>query len=93
MKDLYIGAIINVHARQLKITEAADAATKDKLAHTSSHTFAMIKPDALHNVGEILTLIHEHGFTVKDAKMISLSRSDAAKFYAEHEGSFSVYIS
>ena len=31
LKDLYIGAIVNVHARQLKITGCADQFTKDKL--------------------------------------------------------------
>ena len=46
----------------------------------------MIKPDAVARAGEILDKIHEAQFTVCNAKMVSLSRGDASKFYGEHEG-------
>ena len=84
-KDLYIGAIINVHARQLKITGYADQFTKDKLEQTTSKTYAMIKPDAVNHAGEIVDRIQQEGFVVCQAKKLSLSRADAMKFYAEHE--------
>jgi len=85
-KDLYIGAIINVHARQLKITGYADQFTKDKLEMTTSKTYAMIKPDAVHHAGEIIDRIQQEGFVICQAKKLSLSRANAMKFYAEHEG-------
>ncbi|XP_057301625.1 nucleoside diphosphate kinase 7-like [Hydractinia symbiolongicarpus] len=86
MKDLYIGAIINIHARQLKITDYADQFTRNKLERTTSKTYAMIKPDAVGRAGEILNRIHEENFIVCQAKKMSLTRSEATKFYVEHDG-------
>lgn len=85
-KDFYIGAIINVHARQLKITGYADQFTEDKLKQTTSKTFAMIKPDAVKHVGDIVDRIYEEGFVICQAKRLNLSRDYASKFYNEHEG-------
>jgi len=86
MKDLYIGAIINIHARQLKITAYADQYTRNKLEQSTSKTYAMIKPDAVGRAGEIIKLIHQEDFVVCQAKKIMLTRSDAEQFYGEHSG-------
>lgn len=86
LKDLYLGSIINIHARQLKITDYADQFTKNKLENTASKTYAMIKPDAIKRAGEIIQRIEKNDFVICQAKKIHLSRSDAAKFYGEHEG-------
>lgn len=86
MKDLYIGAIINIHARQLKITDYADQYTSNKLQQSSSKTYAMIKPDAVSRAGEIIHRIYQEDFVVCQAKKIVLSRSQAEQFYSEHEG-------
>lgn len=86
LKDVYIGAIINVHARQLKITDYADRFTRNKLETATAKTFAMIKPDAVNRAGEIVERIQAEDFVINQMKKINLSRSFAAKFYAEHEG-------
>jgi nucleoside-diphosphate kinase len=54
----------------------------------SNRTFALIKPGAVrHNhYGEIIYRITKAGFALKAMKMIRLSRNDAKRFYAMHEG-------
>ena len=86
LKDLYIGAIVNVHARQLKITDYADQFTKNKLETTTSKTYAMIKPDAVNRAGDILNVIHQNDFVIGQMKKLQLTTDQAARFYAEHEG-------
>ncbi len=53
-----------------------------------SITFTMVKPPAVRdqNFGPILTMIKEAGFSVKALKMVELTKSTAAAFYAEHHG-------
>ncbi len=50
-------------------------------------TFTMIKPDAVAagNIGGILNMITEAGFTIKALKMTRLSRDIAGKFYEIHK--------
>jgi len=86
LKDIYIGALVNVHARQLKITDYADMFTKNKLETATAKTFAMVKPDAVKHIGKILERIQSEDFTINQMKKVNVSRSFAGKFYAEHEG-------
>lgn len=55
---------------------------------TGNFTFTMIKPTAVTNghVGPILQMISENGFRITAMKMLQLTRNDAEKFYAVHEG-------
>lgn len=55
---------------------------------TSNKTFSMIKPGAVHNhhIGHILSKIEDAGFKIAAIKTVRLTPSDAAEFYAEHEG-------
>lgn len=50
-------------------------------------TFGIIKPNAVANnqIGRIFTMIEEDGFKIVEAKMKSLSKSEAEGFYAEHK--------
>ena len=54
----------------------------------TNRTFALIKPGAVMNnhYGEIIYRITQAGFAIKAMKMIRLSRSDAQRFYAVHQG-------
>ncbi|KAF4647185.1 hypothetical protein FOZ61_004525, partial [Perkinsus olseni] len=60
-KDLYIGSMITVYSRQLKIVEYADEFTRSKLETLKGRTLAMIKPDAYSHIGDILTEIVKAG--------------------------------
>jgi len=44
-KELYLGSIITVHSRQLKIVDYADISTKNMFESVAGRTFAMVKPD------------------------------------------------
>ena len=43
--DLYLGSIITVHSRQLKLVDYGDIFTKNKFEAAAGRTFAMVKPD------------------------------------------------
>ncbi len=55
---------------------------------TGNFTFTMIKPTAVTNghIGPILHMISENGFRISAMKMLQLTRNDAEKFYAVHQG-------
>lgn len=44
-KELFLGSIVTVHSRQLKLVDYGDLFTKKKFEAASERTFAMIKPD------------------------------------------------
>jgi len=50
-------------------------------------TFAMIKPDAVKagNVGHIISMIEDNGFTIVGMEKIQLSQEKAEQFYAVHK--------
>jgi len=50
-------------------------------------TFAMIKPDAVKagNVGHIISMIENNGFTIVRMQKIDLSQEKAEQFYAVHK--------
>lgn len=49
-------------------------------------TFTMLKPDALEagNIGKILAMIEEAGFTIRAMKYTRLNKAEAEKFYEVH---------
>ncbi|XP_041484713.1 nucleoside diphosphate kinase 6-like [Lytechinus variegatus] len=54
-------------------------------------TLAIIKPDVVahpYKFGTIKQIILQNGFLVVCSKRLQWSKSDAARFYAEHEGRF-----
>ncbi|KAF4715685.1 hypothetical protein FOZ62_022172, partial [Perkinsus olseni] len=85
-KDLYIGSMITVYSRQLKIVEYADEFTRSKLETLKGRTLAMIKPDAYSHIGDILTEIVKAGFVIKNLRMCKLDRPAAEKLYQDHKG-------
>ncbi|XP_031551543.1 nucleoside diphosphate kinase 7-like [Actinia tenebrosa] len=84
--DLYIGAIVNIHSRQLTITDFADNFTTSRLKSINEQTLALIKPDALGagHLGSIVEMIDKEGFVICKAKMVRLTRQEASDFYKEH---------
>ena len=51
-------------------------------------TFTMIKPDAVQagNIGNIIQMITDAGFSIKAMKLTNLSKNQAEEFYAVHAG-------
>lgn len=77
VNELYIGSIITVYTRQLKIVDFADVFTRSKFQNVKEKTFAMIKPDAYANIGKIITVIEKSGLLISNVKMTKMTLKDA----------------
>ena len=86
LRDLYIGAIVNIHSRQLTIVDFGDEFTTKKLGSAKEKTLGLIKPDCVPKMGEIFDQITSNRFLICQLKMIQLSPNEAAEFYEEHRG-------
>ncbi|XP_078695079.1 nucleoside diphosphate kinase homolog 7-like [Branchiostoma floridae x Branchiostoma belcheri] len=84
-EDLYIGSTVEVFSRQLCFVDYGDNFTAKSLGDKKEKTLAMIKPDAVDKMGLILDMINQKGLLVTKAKMVLLSRAEAAQFYIEHQ--------
>ena len=69
VKDLYIGSIVIVNARQLKLVDYGDTFTRKEFARGKETTFAMIKPDVYMHTGKIIDHIYRNGFIISKLKM------------------------
>ena len=84
--DLFLGAVVNVHSRQLTIVDFGDEFTTKKLRSKKEKTFGLVKPECLAKTGEILQRINSEGFILTQLKMVQLTEKEAAEFYYEHQG-------
>ncbi|XP_030583684.1 nucleoside diphosphate kinase homolog 7 isoform X2 [Archocentrus centrarchus] len=84
-EDLFIGGRVNVFSRQLNLIDYGDQYTANKLGSKKERTLALIKPDVITKIGDVLELIHSSNLIVTKAKMTKLTWSQAADFYAEHQ--------
>ncbi|XP_046417965.1 nucleoside diphosphate kinase 7 [Neodiprion fabricii] len=85
-KDFYVGGMVHIFSRCLKIKDFADGATKAKLADQMERTLAVIKPDAIDKMGEILKRITRNNFHIGNVKMVHMTRDEAEEFYNKHRG-------
>lgn len=69
IEDLFLGSVVTVFSRQLKLVEYGDLFTRQKFESKRQRTFAMIKPDSYTNTGKILDAIYQNGFVVSKLKM------------------------
>lgn len=80
MADLYIGAVLTVLARQLKVIDYADEYTRKLLEARKSRTLALIKPDCYNNIGSVLAAVQAGGFVIARLRMIKMSPEQADEF-------------
>lgn len=86
MEEFFVGAVITVYGRQLKITDYGDVATRKRFEVDRQRTFAMVKPDAYRNIGKIIDAIYANGFKIAKLKMSRFSDATSGEFYGEHIG-------
>ena len=86
MEDFFVGAVITVYGRQLKIVDYGDVATRKKFEVERQRTFAMIKPDAYKHMGKIIDAIYVNGFRISKMKMSRFTNETSGVFYGEHKG-------
>jgi len=78
--DLYLGAKVTIHSRQLKVVEYGDVHTRKAMESSKSRALALIKPDAYNHMGKILSMVHANGFVVARLKMVKMSSKEIAEF-------------
>ena len=49
-------------------------------------TLAIIKPGFVSQAGNIISMIQDRGFEIKNMKMMWFTKEQAKQFYAEHDG-------
>lgn len=54
INNLYLGSVVMVYSRQLKLVEYGDVFTRGCFSKAKESTFAMIKPDAYVHTGKII---------------------------------------
>ena len=86
IEDFYIGAVVTVYSRQLKIIEYGDVATRKRFEVDRQRTFAMIKPDAYRHMGKIIDAVYANGFRISKLKMSKFTEDSSNDFYGEHKG-------
>jgi len=79
LKELYIGSIINVYSRQLKLAEYGDLFTRRKFESTTEKSFALVKPDCYTKTGKIITELYRNGFNITKLKMSRFGRQQLAE--------------
>jgi nucleoside-diphosphate kinase len=80
LQTLYVGAIVTVHARQLKVISYADSYTKDKLESRKGRTLALVKPDAYNHLGSVISTAQAVGFVIARLKMVRMTSEQASAF-------------
>merc|ERR1719240_2194685 len=81
-EDLFLGAILNVYSRQVKIVEYADVFTRNELEGKKSRTLALVKPDAYPHLGKIVAEIYKMNFIISQMRMVKMTKADAEEFFA-----------
>ncbi|XP_061894532.1 nucleoside diphosphate kinase 7 [Entelurus aequoreus] len=84
-EDLFVGNRINVFSRQLNLVGYADRYTANKLGSKKERTLALLKPDGVLKIADILEIAKDAGLMVTNAKMTHLTWSQAADLYVEHQ--------
>lgn len=80
IENLYVGSIVTVNARQLKIADYGDTATRKAFARGKETQFALIKPDAYIHTGKIIDSIYQNGFIISKLKMSRFTNATAGRF-------------
>ncbi|XP_072295627.1 nucleoside diphosphate kinase homolog 7 isoform X2 [Eucyclogobius newberryi] len=85
MEDLFVGNKVNVFSRHLNLIDYGDQFTANRLGSKKERTLALIKPDSVTRIGDVLETIYSSNLIVTKAKMVKLSWSQAADFYVEDQ--------
>lgn len=79
-QQLYVGSIVTVYSRQLKLVDYGDTYTRKEFAKGKETTFALIKPDVYMQTGKIIDEIYKNGFVISRMKMSRFSSAAASRF-------------
>ena len=82
--DLYIGNTIVLYARSLKVLDYGDEVTRETCSQITENTLGLVKPEAVAELGQILTRIRLEGIKLARARMVHLTRHQAERFYSRY---------
>lgn len=85
-KNVFVGNTVRLYGRQIKITDYADCKTKRIIGKTKEHTFAILKPHAVEQLGEVISQIEDGVFQISRLRMCNLERKEALDFYEAKKG-------
>ncbi|XP_037764707.1 nucleoside diphosphate kinase 7 isoform X6 [Chelonia mydas] len=85
LEDLFIGNKVTVFSRHLSLVDYGDQYTARKLGSRKERTLALIKPDAVPKIGDLIDIIINAGLTITKAKMMVLSRKEAMDLHVDHQ--------
>ncbi|XP_011505516.1 PREDICTED: nucleoside diphosphate kinase 7, partial [Ceratosolen solmsi marchali] len=80
-KDFYVGAMVTIFSRNIKITNFADQATKKKLSSKRVKTYVILKPNIINKLGEILKTISDYDFHISNLRMGQINLEDANEIF------------
>lgn len=84
MDKLYLGGIVQVYSRQLKLVDYGDAFTRQCFAKNKESNFMLIKPDAYTKTGKIIDHLYKSGFMITNLKMGRFTPATTARFLAQN---------
>ncbi|XP_073164242.1 nucleoside diphosphate kinase homolog 7 isoform X2 [Lepidochelys kempii] len=85
LEDLFIGNKVTVFSRHLSLVDYGDQYTARKLGSRKERTLALVKPDAVPKIGDLIDIIINAGLTITKAKMMVLSRKEAMDLHVDHQ--------
>ncbi|XP_034183560.1 nucleoside diphosphate kinase homolog 7 [Osmia lignaria lignaria] len=91
-KDFYVGATVTIFSRNIRITDYADCVTRTKLQTKTQKTFAMLKPNVIDKLGEILKRIISCNFHIANIKMIKLTKEEATEVFKDQVNTNIAYV-
>ena len=77
---LFIGSIVTIFSRQLKLVDYGDTFTRNHFASNKETTFGLIKPDVYVHTGKIIDSIYQNGFTISRLRMGKFGPSTTQRF-------------
>lgn len=78
--QMYIGSVMTVLARQLKVVDYADEHTRKTMENMKGRTLAIVKPDAYNRIGDIIDAVHRSGLVIAKLKMVRIDMNQARDF-------------
>eukprot|EP01025_Chloroclados_australasicus_P062386 TRINITY_DN8194_c0_g2_i1.p1 TRINITY_DN8194_c0_g2~~TRINITY_DN8194_c0_g2_i1.p1 ORF type:complete len:352 (-),score=39.17 TRINITY_DN8194_c0_g2_i1:244-1299(-) len=77
---LFIGNILNIFSRQIKLVDYGDDFTANSLQYRQQRTLAVLMPEGFQLIGPLLEEVSKTGLLIGNLRMCSLSH-DQAQFY------------
>ncbi|CAN8022152.1 unnamed protein product, partial [Ixodes persulcatus] len=86
LADFYVGSVVPILSRHLKITGYADAQTETFLSPQHERTVLLVKPTSLQRLGDIWSVLEAMNATVCKAIMLKLTADDLDAYQALRKG-------